>query len=156
MNLIQSCIDFKDIQDKIESVEELLKNLKKESDTLSAQIVKEAGISMTDNLSSGGYKFVFGYKNEYYPQYTNSDHSKKVELFRRLKEMNDDLEIEFFKTAAMDDDLGIVFEETANMHKTKFEKFMNSLPAEIVAKFVDDGLLFVDRKPSITIRKVKT
>lgn len=156
MDIIKSCDELRIMRVEIEKIENLLENLKKSAKEMEASIVEESVISMTDNLTSNGFKYVFGYKNEYFPQYTKSDHSKKVELFKRLKAMNDDLDIDFFDTATMEDDGEILFVPTANMHKTKFESFMNHLPAETIAKYVEDGLLFVDRKPIVTIKKVKT
>jgi len=155
MDISKSCGSLVDLKERRMVTEQLLKEYDSEITQLETELVTEAQMSMTDHIQVSGWKFVFNWKNLYIIPKTNSDHSKKVELLRRLLDLKPDLNIQFFETGYIDDDGEIEFTQTGNMHKTQFDKFMDALPVEIIAKFVEDGLLFVKRVPCVEIRKVK-
>ena len=155
MDITKSCVTLATMLNNLKIRQAEIEAIEKEILQLETELVTEAQQSMTDHIQVSGRKFVFRWKNLYIIPKTNSDHSKKVELFKRLLDLKPDLNIQFFETARMDDTGEIEFEQTGNMHKTQFEKFMDALPVETIAKFVEDGLLFVKRVPCVEIRKVK-
>jgi len=155
MDIIKSCTQLAELREIKKNREAELALIDAELLKMETELVTEAQMSMTDHIQVSSRKFVFSWKNLYIIPKTNSDHSKKVELFRRLLDLKPDLDIQFFETAHMDDAGEIEFEQTGNMHKTQFDKFMDALPVETIAKFVEDGLLFVKHVPCVEIRKVK-
>src|SRR4030043_63253 len=152
MNIIKSCETLSAMLDNLKMRQAEVEAIEREILQMEIELVTEAQMSMTDHIQISGRKFVFSWKNLYIIPKTNSDNSKKVELLKRLLDIKHDLDIKFFETAYMDDAGEIEFQETGNMHKTQFEKFMDVLPVEIIAKFVEDGLLFIKRVPSVEIR----
>ena len=155
MDITKSCVQLAELRENKKIREAELTVIDAEILQMETELVTEAQMSMTDHIQVQGRKFVFSWKNLYIIPKTNSDHSKKVELLKRLLDLKPDLNIQFFETSHMDDDGEIKFEQTGNMHKTQFDKFMDALPVETIAKFVEDGLLFVKRVPCVEIRKVK-
>jgi len=156
MDIIKSCVVLDAMRENHKTREAEIKELEAEILHVETELVNESQASMTDHVTISGKKFVFSWKNMYIIPKTNSDHSKKVELLRRLLDMKPDLNIQFFETGHMDDTGEIEFGQTGNMHKTQFDKFMDALPVETIAKFVEDGLLFVKHVPCVEVRKIKS
>lgn len=126
--------------ERLEALDRVAKDVKQEIESLEADILEEASNNLVSELTVGGEKYSFKYENKIFVKESVSDHSKKVELMRRLTEMGYN---------------GAVFFESAYYPAIELRKVWKELPPETINKFQEDGLIFHDTKPSITSRKVK-
>ncbi len=130
----------KEAQERLEALERVVSETKKEIATLESEILDEASNNMVSELVVDGEKYKFKFENKIFIKELVSDHSKKVELMRRLQELG-------YNEA--------VFFESAYYPATALRKVWEELPYETINKFVEDGLIYHETKASITSRKTK-
>ena len=126
--------------ERLESLEKVSSDLKKEVASLESEILEEATNNMITELVVDGEKFKFKFENKIYIKESVSDHSKKVELMKRLAELG-------YSEA--------VFFESAYYPAVSLRNVWAELPPETINKFAEDGLVYHETKASITSRKTK-
>ena len=126
--------------ERLESLEKVSSDLKKEVASLESEILEEATNNMVTELVVDGEKFKFKFENKIYIKESVSDHSKKVELMKRLAELG-------YSEA--------VFFESAYYPAVSLRNVWAELPPETINKFAEDGLVYHETKASITSRKTK-
>lgn len=142
MEIINKLKERNELVERFEQFEEVIKDLKNSISKLEEDILNLARNNMIDELTIDGNRFKIGSESGYYIQETKSDHSKKVELLKRLVELGE----------GTDD---IKFFESGFIHATKLKKIMSGLPKETINAFIDDKLIAVVDRPKIEKKKAK-
>jgi hypothetical protein len=140
MEIATKLEERKEALERLERLEEATKSVKKEIESLECEILEEATNNMVKEIEVGETKYKFKYENKIFVKELASDHSAKVELYRRLAEMGHD---------------EAVFFESAYYPAVKLRKVWDELSVETINKFQEDGLIYHETKASITSRKVK-
>lgn len=154
MNITQRLNELDAMRIRRDEIDTIRKDMNKQIDESISEIVDFALAQMDSEFTTNGKKFKIKRVSNYYEIDSKSDHSKKVELYERLKELGFD-SFEYQETATINDDLQIEKQQTVNAHRTKFTAFIKSLPESVVVKLVSDGLLEVEIGPEITVDRVK-
>jgi hypothetical protein len=142
MEIIEKLKERNEFVDKLEQLEQMTSDYKKLIEKLDGEILNLARNNMLDELTVDGQKYKISSESSYYIQETKSDHSKKVELLKRLVEMGE----------GRDD---IRFFESGFIHAAKLKKIMKDLPRETINMFIDDKLISVVDRPKIEKKKAK-
>jgi hypothetical protein len=130
----------KEAQERLDALERVTKEVKAEISNLENEILTEATDSMVTELVVDGEKYKFKFDNKIFVKESVSDHSKKVELMKRLAELG--------YTEGL-------FFESAYYPAVALRKIWEELPQEVINKFAEDGLIYHETKASITSRKTK-
>lgn len=128
----------REAQDRLDALERVLKETKVEIATLESEILEEATNNMVTELVVDGEKYKFKFENKIHIKESVSDHSRKVELMKRLTELG-------YNEA--------VFFESAYYPAVALRKVWDELPPETIIQFANDGLIYHETKASITSRK---
>jgi len=140
MEIATKLEERKEALERLERLEEATKAVKKEIESLESEILEEATNNMVKEIEVDGTKYKFKYENKIFVKELASDHSAKVELYRRLAELGFD---------------DAVFFESAYYPAVKLRKVWDEISVETINKFQEDGLIYHETKASITSRKVK-
>lgn len=125
---------------RLDQLSETLSETKKEIERLENEILEEATNNMVSEVVVDQKKYKFKFENKIFLKESVSDHSKKVELMKRLTELG-------YSEA--------VFFESAYYPAVALRKIWDELPPETINKFAEDGLIYHETKASITSRKTK-
>jgi hypothetical protein len=128
----------REAQERLEALERVAKEVKTEIATLENEILAEATDNMVSEVVLDGEKYKFKFENKIHIKELASDHSAKVELFKRLAELG-------YGEA--------VFFETGYYPAVALRKVWDELPPETINKFAEDDLIYHETKASITSRK---
>lgn len=131
---------LKEAKDRLEALERVSKDIETEIKTLESEILEEATNNMVTDVTLDDVKYKFKFENKIFLKESVSDHSKKVELMRRLTELG-------FNEA--------VFFQSAYYPAVALRKVWDQLPPETINQFAKDDLIYHETRPSITSRKVK-
>lgn len=140
MNLTIKLQERKKLLEDIENLESVLKANKKEVETLEDEILEDATNHMISEVVVDGEKYKLKYDNKVHAIESVSDHSKKVELMHRLTELG-------YNEA--------VFFESAYYPKVALRKVWSELTPDTINQFAQDGLIYHETKPSITVSRAK-
>lgn len=140
MEIASKLRERKEAFEKLESLSLVMGELSKVISRLEAEILEEATNNMVSEVVLDGEKYSFKFENKVHIKESVSDHSKKVELMRRLQELGYDK---------------AVFFESAYYPAVELKKVWKELSPETIIKFAEDGLIYHETKASITSRKVK-
>src|SRR6478736_1070769 len=111
----------KELRDRIAALERAITEAEREVETLESEILEEATNNMVSELVVDGEKYKFKFENRVHVKELVSDHSKKVELYKRLKELG-------YEEA--------VFFESAYYPKVSLKKVFEELQADVINQFV--------------------
>jgi len=140
MELARKLKEREEVLNKIESITAILKDNEKVLKSLENDIFEEASNNMVNEIVVEDKKYKFSFKNQIFVKESVSDHSKKVELLKRLSEMGFD---------------EAVFFESAYYPKVALKKVFDKLDPSMIIQFVEDGLIYHESKKSITERENK-
>ena len=139
-NIAEFLKEYDEITDKLEKLEELQKELKKRLTTIESDVVEIANSNMIDKIKIEDREYSFSYERKVHVKETVKDHSKKVELYKILKELGYD---------------EAIFFESAYYPANSLKKIWKKLPIETINKFQEDGLIYYEVKPKIEVKKIK-
>ena len=140
MEIAEKIKQRRELLTTLNALDETIKSTKESLKTLEAEIVKEAIENMVPEMTIDNEKYKFKYENKIFVKESVSDHSKKVELMRRLTELG-------YNEAA--------FFESAYYPAVALRKVWSELSPDTINKFAEDGLIYHETIPSITSRKTK-
>jgi hypothetical protein len=121
-------------------MELLRKSIKAELKQIEEEILQEATDNLISEIVVDGNKYKLKYDHKIHVKELVSDHSAKVELYKRLAELGYD---------------EAVFFESAYYPATKLKKVWAELEPDTIIKLAEDGLIYHETVPSITTRKAK-
>ncbi len=124
----------------LEDLETVMKATKQHIKNLDSEILEEATNNMVSELVIDDEKYKFKYDHKIFVKESVSNHSAKVDLYRRLGELGYD---------------EAVFFETAYYPAVALKKVWKELEPETINQFATDGLLYHETIPSITSKKIK-
>jgi regulator of replication initiation timing len=130
----------KEALERLAALENVVKETKQEIAGLESEIMEEATNNMVTELVVDNEKYKFKYVNEVHIKKLVSDHSKIVEVIKRLAELG--------YTE------GILF-ESGYYPAVALKKVFSELSVETINQFAADDLIYHETKPSITSRKTK-
>lgn len=140
MELASKLQKRKEALERLEALDRVVSETKKEIVSLESEILEEATNNIVTDLTVEGEKYKFKFDHKIFIKESVSDHSKKVELVKRLAELG-------YSEG--------VFFESAYYPAVALRKVWEELPPEVINKFAEDGLIYHETKASITSRKVK-
>lgn len=140
MEIASKIKERNDALKSLEDLEVVMRATKEHIRDLESEIVEEATNNMVSELVVGNEKYKFKYENKVHVTEKVSDHSKKVELYRRLAELGYD---------------EAVFFETGYYPAVALKKVWKELSPETINQFATDGLIYHETTPSITSRITK-
>jgi regulator of replication initiation timing len=140
MEIAQKIKKRKEALERLAALDNVVKETKQEIAGLESEIMEDATNNMVTELVVDNEKYKFKYENKIYIKELVSDHSKKVELIKRLAELG--------YTE------GILF-ESGYYPAPALKKIWNELSVDTINQFAADDLIYHETKPSITSRKVK-
>ena len=147
MEITENLRKLDELTENRDNLESLFKETKAQIRELEEEICTDAQnefmpeMTLQDDKGQKA-KYKMDFNSRFFVVETNSDHSKKVDLYRRLVELTgQDDKFQFF--------------ETANVNANTFKSIMKKLPHEVIEKFLADGLIYMELKPEVSKRKVK-
>jgi hypothetical protein len=140
MELATKIKERESLLEKIEAIEQVLSENEKALSALETEIFDEAMNNMVNEIVVENRKYKFSFKNKVFVKDSVKDHSKKVEVYKRLKELGYD---------------EAVFFETAYYPAVALKKVWEELSPETINQFVKDDLIYHESEKNITSREVK-